>query len=254
VAWFEYGPARIYYEEQGEGDPVLMVPGFTGSIEEFATLRQALVERYRVIAADPPGSGRSGPQPRLYSVDYYQEDADALAALLQHLDAAPAHLLGFSDGGEYGLLLAATKPQMARSVVAWGAAGVLHDPGGRMREAMVDIIDNPIPPLQELSDHLIATYGAASARAMMQSAMRAGGEIIDVRNGDISLSKARDIACPVLLIVGDQDMFLPVELAQQYPARVPQGEVLVAEGAGHAVHLDRPEWMEQTVLDWLKRH
>jgi pimeloyl-ACP methyl ester carboxylesterase len=110
------------------------------------------------------------------------------------------------------------------------------------------------PTLQEFSEHLIATYGAANARAMMQSAMRAGGEIIDIRSGDISLSKARDIACPVLLIVGDQDMFVPVELAQQYAARVPRGEVLVAQGAGHVVHLERPEWMEQTVLDWLKRH
>jgi pimeloyl-ACP methyl ester carboxylesterase len=89
--------------------------------------------------------------------------------------------------------------------------------------------------MQEFSAHLIATYGAANARAMTQSAMRASGEIIDIRGGDISLSKAPDIICPVLLIVGDQDLFLPVELAQQYAERVPQGEVLVAQGAGHAV-------------------
>ena len=66
MAWFEHGASRIYYEEQGSGTPVLVLPGFAGSIEEFAALREAIVAAgYRVIAADLPGSGRSEPQPRV---------------------------------------------------------------------------------------------------------------------------------------------------------------------------------------------
>jgi len=62
MAWFEHGISRIYYEEQGSGTPVLVLPGFAGSIEEFSGLRDALVAAgYRVIAADLPGSGRSEP-------------------------------------------------------------------------------------------------------------------------------------------------------------------------------------------------
>ena len=67
MAWFEHNGSRIYYEEQGSGAAVLVLPGFAGSIEEFAVLREALVAAgYRVIAADLPGSGRSEPQPRAY--------------------------------------------------------------------------------------------------------------------------------------------------------------------------------------------
>src|SRR5213083_757151 len=63
--WFEHNSNRIYYEEQGSGAPVLLLPGFTQSIEEWSPFREALAAAgYRVIAADLPGSGRSEPQPR----------------------------------------------------------------------------------------------------------------------------------------------------------------------------------------------
>jgi valacyclovir hydrolase len=255
MAWFEHGTSRIYYEEQGSGDPVLVVPGFAGSIEEFSALREALVAAgYRVIAADLPGSGRSEPQPRTYTVTYYEEDAHAFAALLQHLTTGPAHLIGFSDGGEMSLLMAALMPGVARSVITWGAAGVLNDPEGHLGDAMYNVIDHPIPPLQGFHDFLIATYGEANARAMTQSAVVAIRDIIKQRGGDISLSKADSITCPVLLISGEHDFFAPPALTSQLAARIRAAEVLVAEGAEHNVYMDRPEWLTQTILDWLGKH
>ena len=129
MAWFEHNGSRIYYEEQGTGTAVLVLPGFAGNIEEFAVLRDALVAAgYRVIAADLPGSGRSEPQPRTYTATYFEDDAGSFAALLEHLATGPAHLMGFSDGGDISLLMAALTPGVARSVVSWGAAGVLNDP------------------------------------------------------------------------------------------------------------------------------
>src|SRR6266516_1696215 len=101
MAWFEHGTSRIYYEAQGSGDPVLVLPGLFGSIEEFSGLRDALVAAgYQIIAADLPGSGRSEPQPRAYTASYFEEDTHAIAALLRNLKSSPAHLLGCSNGGE----------------------------------------------------------------------------------------------------------------------------------------------------------
>src|SRR5438067_220149 len=129
MAWFEHGTSRIYYEAQGSGTPVLLLPGLFVSIEEFSGLRDAIVMAgYQVIAADLPGSGRSEPQPRAYTASYFEEDAHAFAALLQYLTSAPVHLMGFSTGGEVSLLMAALTLGVARSVVTWGAAGVLNDP------------------------------------------------------------------------------------------------------------------------------
>jgi valacyclovir hydrolase len=253
MSWFEHGAARIYYEDYGNGDPVLLLPGFAGRIEEFSALREALAAaNYRVIAADLPGSGRSEPQPRGYTATYFEDDARSFAALLQHLGVGPTHLMGFSDGGEVSLLMAALTPGATRSVVAWGASGRLNDPDGHLREATYNVVDNPIPPLQSFREYLIASYGEANARTMTRNFVGAISDIIE-SGGDISLSKAGNITCSVLLITGEHDIFAPVELLSQLAARIRTAEVLTVEDAGHDVHNARPEWLTQTILGWLKR-
>lgn len=253
MSWFEHGTSRIYYEESGSGDPVLLLPGFSDSIAAHATLREALAPHYRVIAADLPGSGRSEPQPHQYTVGYFEEDARSFIALLKQIAPSPAHLVGFSDGGDDALLMASLDPGIARSVVAWGASGAVSDPSGQLRMVMRDVVDKPIPPLQDYSRHLIASYGAENARAMTQSVAKVLGEIIEA-GGDISRSRAHAIFCPVLLIVGEHDMFAPKTLVDELAAQIANVETIEALGAGHDVHHARPEWFIQTVVDWLARH
>jgi valacyclovir hydrolase len=98
MSWFEHGVSRILYEEEGSGDPVLLLPGFTLSIADLQSLRDALMPRYRVVAADLPGSGKSGPQPRVFTASYHDEDARSFLALLEQLRATPAHLVGSATG------------------------------------------------------------------------------------------------------------------------------------------------------------
>jgi pimeloyl-ACP methyl ester carboxylesterase len=117
---------------------------------------------------------------------------------------------------------------------------------------MYNVVDHPIPPLQQFREYLIATYGEANARAMTQSEVGALTDIIEA-GGDVSLSKAGNITCPVLIIVGEHDIFVPVALASQLAAALRTAEVRELEGAGHDVHNDRPEWLAQTLLDWLQR-
>jgi valacyclovir hydrolase len=254
MAWFPHGNSRIYYEEHGDGNPVLLLPGFGGSIQELSSLQEALVmANYRVITADLPGSGRSEPQPRHYPPTYYEDDAGAFAALLQNLTVDPAHVLGFSDGGEVALLMASMTPSIVRSVLTWGSAGKINDPDGRLLEALYNIVDNPIPPLRPFSEYLIATYGEANARATTQSAANAMRAIVDA-GGDISVSKANIITCPVLLIAGEHDFFAPPALVSDLATRISLAEMLKVEGAGHDVHHSHSVWLAQTTLEWLKKH
>lgn len=254
MSWFEYGPSRIYYEEHGAGDPVLLLPGFAIGGNAVAGVRAALAEEYRVIAADLPGSGRSQPQPRAYTASYLDEDAHAFAALLRQLDIAPARVVGFSDGGDVSLLIAALEPDVARSVAVWGAAGFRSDPSGHLLAVMANVVDNPPPPLQGFSDYLKAFYGVENARVMTRNQVAAVGAIINERGGDVSLSKAGDITCPVLLIAGEHDIFAPPSLAAQYASRVLKGEWLEAKDAGHDIHNARPDWLADTLLAWLGKH
>jgi valacyclovir hydrolase len=255
MTWFEHGTSRINYEDSGNGiETALLLPGLTDSIEAHAALRHSLEEAgFRVIAADLPGSGRSLPQPRVYTATYFEEDANSFPALLAHLAVDSAHVIGFSDGGEVALLMAVLSPDKVRSVVTWGSAGQLKDDSGQLRAMFFDVIDKPIPPLQEFSQHLIAAYGKDTARATTQNAVRAMTEIIETRDGDVSFSRASEIACPVLLIAGEHDPFAPAPLLEQLAQRIPGARAVEVKDAGHDVHMSHSEWLIATVLDQLRQ-
>ncbi len=253
MAWFEYDSSRIYFEVQGSGNPVLLIPGFGWSIEEFSDLRDSLViAGYQVIAADLPGCGRSEPQPREYTASSFEEDALAFAALLQHVVSEPTHLVGFGNGGDICLLMAVIMPEVLRSVVACGVVGMINDLGGELREAMYNVVDHPIALLQQFREHLVSTYGEKQARTMIQSVADAMSDIIKA-GGELSRSKVEMITCPVLLITGEHDMFAPPALVCELAAHMCNAEMLVAQRAEHFIFLDCPEWLRQTILEWVRK-
>jgi valacyclovir hydrolase len=252
LSWFEHAGSRIYYEDEGAGESVLLLPGWAGSVEEFAELRPALASKYRVIAADLPGSGKSEPQPRGYPATYYHDDAASFLALLDHLDAAPAHLIGFSDGGEVALVMAELAPAKLRSIFAWGAAGTLAV-ADEVLDAMHNVVDAPIEPMQDFSEYMKATYGEANARAMAQSFVAAARAIMN-KGGDVSRARAGEIACPVLLATGEHDFLATPAVVSELAAAIPKAEFNEVKGASHAIHHERHDWLVKTATGWLSRH
>lgn len=252
MSWFEHGTSRIYYEEAGNGDPVLLLPGFSASIKDHVLLRDALAQRYRVIAADLPGSGRSGPQPRRYQLGYLEEDAQAFIDFLQDRGAAPAHLIGHSDGGEVALMMAAISPLVARSVLAWGAAGAISDPGGKIAEMFRNVMDVRSPDLRDYRAYLVAAYGESIARATTQSFANVLDAMV-AAGGDIMRGRADQITCAVLLIVGQQDFMISKAQIDELAGLIGKAETIEVEATGHGVHDERPEWLANTANDWLAR-
>jgi valacyclovir hydrolase len=252
MPYFDHAESHVYYEEEGSGIPVVLLPGWGGSIAEFDPVRTALAPNYRVIAIDLPGSGRSGPQPRTYTKTYLHDDASVLLSLLDHLGVGPAHLVGFSDGGEEALLMAALRPEMARSVFTWGSCAKLVAPPG-MLDAMYNLIDSPIPPLQEFAGYMRQAYGEANARVMTQSASQALRALIE-DGGDVSYSRLGNITCPVLLMTGEHDFFAPPSLVSPHTQQIARSEYVEATGAGHAVHHESPAFFMQTLAAWLARN
>ena len=254
MAWFDFGTARVYYEITGQGPPLLYLPGVTEFIANHADLRARLAQSYRVIAADLPGSGRSLPQPRLYHRDYHSEDANAFLALLdQEAPGQKPHLLGFSDGGEVALSMATLAPDRARSVLVWGSAGFIHDPGGQIAAAFHAVVDDPVPAMGAYRDYLVASYGADLARAITQN-LAQGLTTIAAAGGNICRDQAHLIPCPVCLFTGQNDWMNPKSLIDALAERIPNAEAHEVADAGHGIHSDRPDWFADRVSDWLARH
>jgi esterase len=107
---------RLYYEEHGEGAPIACIHGGGSSALMWADAVEALARLGRVIAYDRRGCTRSE-RPERYERTSVAEQADDAAALLDHLAAAPAVVIGRSYGGAVAIDLALRYPDRVRALV-----------------------------------------------------------------------------------------------------------------------------------------
>ena len=252
MAWHGTDGQQLYYEDSGRGDVVVLMPGWGGSVVDLDHLRRELEYGFRVIAVDLPGSGRSQPQPRRYGPSYYQDDARGLLGLLDALRVDVAHLVGFSDGGEEALLMAALEPHRALSVLTWGAAGTVEASEDQLT-AVARAVDDPTQELRSLAAYLAEAYGPDGARVMTATWADAMRAIIE-DGGDISRSLAPRITCPALLMTGTYDWLCPPDLVRAMAEVIPRGEFREAPEAGHAVHLSHHRWLASAAVGWLGDH
>jgi pimeloyl-ACP methyl ester carboxylesterase len=109
----EVNGVRLYYELHGEGDPLALVHGSWGDATGWDLVVPALAESFHVLVYDRRGHSRSERPDTPGSID---EDGDDLAALLEALELAPAHVVTNSYGGNVALRLAARRPDAFRSL------------------------------------------------------------------------------------------------------------------------------------------
>lgn len=252
MAWHGPQGRQLYYEDSGRGDAIVLMPGWGDSIADLGRLRRDLADGFRVVAVDLPGSGRSQPQPRHYTPDYYHEDAAALLGLLDALGIGAAHLAGFSDGGEDALLMAALRPGCALSVFTWGAAGQVAASPADLDE-VATAITSPSSALAPLAAYLAAAYGTANATIMTRTWSSAMRGILSA-GGDISRSMAARIRCPALLVAGTYDKFCSPEKTRELAEAIPRGQFAEAHGAGHEIHISHGDWLSGLALRWLAGH
>jgi pimeloyl-ACP methyl ester carboxylesterase len=109
----EVNGVRLYYELHGSGEPLVLVHGSWGDARNWRLVVPGLAESFRVVVYDRRGHSRSERPDTQGSVD---EDGDDLAALLEALDLAPAHVVTNSYGGNIALRLATRRPEVFRSL------------------------------------------------------------------------------------------------------------------------------------------
>jgi pimeloyl-ACP methyl ester carboxylesterase len=109
----EVNGVRLYYELHGSGEPLVLVHGSWGDARSWRLVVPGLAESFRVVVYDRRGHSRSQRPDTPGSVD---EDGDDLAALLEALDLAPAHVVTSSYGGNIALRLATRRPEVFRSL------------------------------------------------------------------------------------------------------------------------------------------
>ncbi len=219
--------ARLHYEDVGSGTPVVVVHGMLGTARtNLGRVIDWLSADYRVIGPTLRGYGESTPKPRDFPPDFYRRDAEDLLAFLDTLDLPPAHMLGYSDGGEVALIAAGLQPGRFRSVSTIGAVGYF---GPEMRPGVQRMY-----PVDWVTEEEKALHDMDDPVPIMMQWIRSVKMLID-SGGDASVSLAANITCPLLLMLGEQDRLNPASCAQVFLARVPQGRLEMFD-CGHPVH------------------
>jgi pimeloyl-ACP methyl ester carboxylesterase len=231
--------ADLYYEVHGpdDGQPVLLLHGGLGNTEEFANLAPVLVvSRYRVVAMDSRGRGRStwGDLP----ITYEQMAADALG-LLDELGIDKTDVVGWSDGGIIALNLAIHHPERLNRVVAYGAN---YTP-----EGVQFVPSDQIPPFERL----IADYRRLSPEPERFEELTGVLDALYAVAPNYSEEQLKSITVPVLILDGEADEFVTPDQPVRMAALIPGAELVLIPGTGHFAPFAKPATFNQIVLDYL---
>ena len=256
----------LYYEEHGEGEPLLLVMGTSGSLLLWAEMVPRLAERHRVIAFDNRGLGGSARGEGPISVASLAEDA---AALLEALDVPRAHVLGWSLGSAIAQELALAHPQRVASAIlyaTWGrgdgfqrsilaafrlpyavrdmeaalaVAGMAFSPELLDRPDVDEMFAPLVPAFPHTEEQMAVTVEQWDADLAFDSLDRLGG-----------------ITAPTLVVVGEQDLLTPPRLSSAVADAIPGAryELLTGPGSSHGLHLERPDDLLKIVTGFLEEH
>jgi pimeloyl-ACP methyl ester carboxylesterase len=251
----------LYYEEVGEGVPVLLVHPAGATASTWGLVTEELARIGRVITYDRRGYARSGKEPAR-SMSTHTIDA---AALLEHLRSSPAVVVGTSAGAAIAVDLAVRRPDLVRAVVA-------HEFPWRFTRHLPTA--SQLAALARIGSFALRGRQADAAEALLRSAYtyrdggtawdsfpeewrRAGREnaraaLADFRNSIGTYPSASDLAnvdLPVTCSFGARSPDSIARLVRSLAAAIPTATARRIEGAGHAAAFDAPADFAQVIAD-----
>jgi pimeloyl-ACP methyl ester carboxylesterase len=234
---------NTWYEEDGSGEPLVLLHGGLSTNETWAAQTPAFAERFRVVAPERRAHGHTADVPGPLT---YAAMADDTIGFLDRVIGGPAHLVGWSDGGIVGLLVAIARPDLVRKLVAIGSN---YDTTGLVPEA-----DGMFASIDPDGDEMALFRGlyqmhSPDGPAHWPVVYAKFAEMIE-REPNIPVAELAQISVPTLVVAGDDDMVTLEHTVALYRA-IPNSELAVIPGASHAVGIEKPELFNRIVLDFL---
>lgn len=242
--YIEISGRKVYYEEYGQGESILMLHGGPGSIANFSKVIPTLSKNYRVIAMDSPGQGHSE---RVKNVSY-QVLAENASAFLDKLGIKKCYVVGWSDGACTTLLLAANRPDVVTKIFVSGGFSTIDGFTDKAKTFWSTIT----PEIVEQS------WGGWHIRYQKQYPENDWKTLIqDIRNmvnekNYITDEKLKSINSKVLLAFGDRD-FYTMEHIDHLFKTIPGAELMIVPGTGHSTFDQQPEIMTQAIENFFKK-
>jgi pimeloyl-ACP methyl ester carboxylesterase len=238
---------RLHYEIQGDGPPLVLIHGFSGTGCAWNDWLPKLADRYRVVVPDLRAHGRSTGAPETIHHAQFAED---LVALLDHLGIDRAHFVGHSSGG-MALLFVGTRFASRVRTLTLVSATLHFDQHARRRmvESCSDAAwdQTRIAAVQQRHGE---THGPDHWRVLRAAFLEFSR---DANELPFLPDDLRPITCPVLVLHGDRDEFFPIHIPVTLYQALPNAELCILPATDHHPPVERPAWFNAITLDFLER-
>lgn len=253
---------EIHYEEKGQGEPLLMIQGLGYDHRPYTWLRDLLAGRFRTIAYDNRGVGRSSRPEGPYSIEMMAADA---SGLLEALSLDRAHVMGVSLGGYIGQMLALEHPGRVERLVL-GCTYMTGDPERiEMPASTLALLTSREGTPEEVARRGLGTAFSAGfpsrspeifetlVRWRVEDPVPLHGYMAQLGAGmgfDVE-DRVGSISSPVLIIHGDEDAVVPVERARELGRAIGGSRLEILEGAGHLFFIEEAARTADLVASFL---
>lgn len=253
--------AEIFWEEKGDGIPVLFLNGVMMTTASWAQQTRVMRKHVRCIMHDTRGQLRSGKQGP-YTMEQHAED---VIALMDHLALQDAHIVGTSYGGEIGLIVAHRYPKRVRSLSVIASVAHSEEPLRTQVNQWIDASHN----VDDLFARMLPDNYAPAFREREADQLAANMERIKAFPKDFfpafrDLCRAfldldirallPEIQTPTLIVCAELDLLKKPQYSREMAAALPNSEFLMIPEAGHAVVLERPETLNSALLGFIFKH
>jgi pimeloyl-ACP methyl ester carboxylesterase len=261
----EINDTRLYYEDTGPGstgETIAFSHGLLWSTVLFAQQIEALRARYRCIAWDHRGQGRSADDGRhCIGMELVWQDA---VALLTRLKVGPVHFAGLSMGGFVAMRMAARRPDLVRSLILLETSSdpepAENVPRYRMLSAVTRVlgarvVKGRVAPIM-LGKSIMSDANRRDELAGHVDVMTRRKDIWRAVNGVIDRGGVHDelsrITVPTLIIVGDEDVATPRPKAERIQAAIAGARLVTIPRAGHSSPVEEPAAVTEAIEDFLR--
>ncbi|WP_429037321.1 alpha/beta fold hydrolase [Aeromonas veronii] len=241
---------ELYYELSGnpDGEPLLMLHGGLGSLNELMPIQRYVAMDYQLISVDFRGHGKSPLGSKPLSYLQYQQD---IQTLLDYLGVDKYSIFGFSDGGIVGYRLAVQEPDSVSCLVTLGATWRLEpdDPSlGLLSGLTADFwiskfaddvalykVSNPEPDFPKLVDAVKAVW-------------------LDTTPSGYPSNLVEKIRCPTLIMRGDNDVIFSLEESVALKAKIADSSFANIPLTAHSAHQESPELVGKMLQQFMSQH
>jgi pimeloyl-ACP methyl ester carboxylesterase len=269
---FDYHGIKINYYEAGQGPPIILLHGFGGCAYTWRHLIPPLAEQHRVFTIDLKGFGYSDkPRDGHYAV---ADQAEMVADFIRRRDLHDLVIMGHSMGGAVTLMaylkLRETDPWCIKKLVLIDSAGYPQEmpyfirlaklPGlnaalGKIvspRFAAALVLKKSYYDKDKVTEEQVDTYAYFGSLPRAAAAVSQTAKQLEPEDIEGIVAQYKTIAVPVLIIWGEEDEVVPLEVGEKFKRDIPNSELVIIPHCGHIPLEEKPQATKQEIMEFLK--